>query len=86
MDYTPVRYVKKPGGARPGMVVYTTYETAQVSAAACWPSWEISILSWDCLMSWAAFSSGAENRTVRMGEIWLALGLNVISISCFWAV
>ena len=30
VDYTPVRYVKKPGGARPGMVVYTTYETAQV--------------------------------------------------------
>jgi len=31
VDYTPVRYVKKPGGARPGMVVYTTYETAQVA-------------------------------------------------------
>ena len=31
VDYTPVRYVKKPGGARPGMVVYTTYETAQVT-------------------------------------------------------
>ena len=30
VDYTPVRYVKKPGGARPGMVVYTTYETAWV--------------------------------------------------------
>ena len=30
VDYTPVRYVKKPAGARPGMVVYTTYETAQV--------------------------------------------------------
>ena len=30
VDYTPVRYVKKPGGARPGMVVYTTYETAYV--------------------------------------------------------
>ena len=24
VDYTPVKYVKKPGGARPGMVVYTT--------------------------------------------------------------
>ena len=31
VDYTPVRYVKKPGGARPGMVVYTTYETAHVA-------------------------------------------------------
>ena len=31
VDYTPVRYVKKPGGARPGMVTYTTYETAQVT-------------------------------------------------------
>ena len=30
VDYTPVRFVKKPGGARPGMVVYTTYETAWV--------------------------------------------------------
>ena len=31
VDYTPVRYVKKTGGARPGMVVYTTYETAHVA-------------------------------------------------------
>ena len=31
VDYTPVRYVKKPGGTRPGMVIYTTYETAQVT-------------------------------------------------------
>jgi len=30
VDYTPVKYVKKPAGARPGMVVYTTYETAWV--------------------------------------------------------
>ncbi|HIR83828.1 MAG TPA: NFACT family protein [Candidatus Galloscillospira excrementavium] len=30
VDYTPVKYVKKPAGARPGMVVYTTYETAYV--------------------------------------------------------
>ena len=29
-DYTPVKYVKKPAGARPGMVVYTTYQTAVV--------------------------------------------------------
>ena len=27
VDYTPVRYVKKPAGARPGMVIYTTYQT-----------------------------------------------------------
>ena len=31
VDYTPVKYVKKPAGARPGMVIYTTYETAQVT-------------------------------------------------------
>ncbi len=31
VDYTPARFVKKPGGARPGMVVYTTYETAYVA-------------------------------------------------------
>ncbi len=30
VDYTPVKYVKKPAGARPGMVVYTTYQTAVV--------------------------------------------------------
>lgn len=30
VDYTPVKYVKKPAGARPGMVVYTTYDTAYV--------------------------------------------------------
>ena len=27
VDYTPVKYVKKPAGARPGMVIYTTYQT-----------------------------------------------------------
>lgn len=27
VDYTPVKFVKKPGGAKPGMVVYTTYRT-----------------------------------------------------------
>ena len=27
VDYTPVKYVKKPAGAKPGMVVYTTYQT-----------------------------------------------------------
>lgn len=30
VDYTPVKYVKKPSGAKPGMVVYTTYETIMV--------------------------------------------------------
>lgn len=32
VDYTPVRYVKKPRGAKPGMVVYNTYETLMVGA------------------------------------------------------
>lgn len=31
VDYTPVRFVKKPVGARPGMVVYYTYETMYVT-------------------------------------------------------
>ena len=31
VDYTPVKFVKKPAGARPGMVVYTTYETMYVA-------------------------------------------------------
>lgn len=31
VDYTPVRYVKKPAGAKPGMVVYTTYRTITVT-------------------------------------------------------
>ncbi len=31
VDYTPVRYVKKPSGAKPGMVVYTTYRTLFVT-------------------------------------------------------
>ncbi len=30
VDYTPVKYVKKPTGAKPGMVVYTTYRTLMV--------------------------------------------------------
>ena len=34
VDYTPVKYVKKPAGARPGMVVYTTYQTAVVEPDA----------------------------------------------------
>ena len=31
VDYTPARYVKKPAGSRPGMVVYTTYQTMAVA-------------------------------------------------------
>ena len=27
VDYTPAKFVKKPAGAKPGMVVYTTYQT-----------------------------------------------------------
>ena len=38
VDYTPVKYVKKPAGARPGMVVYTTYETAWVTRMRAWSS------------------------------------------------
>ena len=34
VDYTPVKYVKKPAGGRPGMVVYTTYQTAVVEPDA----------------------------------------------------
>ncbi len=30
VDYTPARFVKKPAGSRPGMVVYTTYQTMAV--------------------------------------------------------
>lgn len=32
VDYTQIRYVKKPNGARPGMVVYDPYQTAYVTA------------------------------------------------------
>ncbi len=31
VDYTPVKFVKKPAGVKPGMVVYTTYSTAYVT-------------------------------------------------------
>ncbi len=31
VDYTPVKFVKKPAGAKPGMVIYTTYSTAYVT-------------------------------------------------------
>ena len=27
VDHTPVKFVKKPAGAKPGMVIYTTYRT-----------------------------------------------------------
>ena len=27
VDYTEVKYVKKPSGAKPGMVIYTDYNT-----------------------------------------------------------
>ena len=33
VDYTQVRYVKKPSGAKPGMVIYTNYKTAYVDVA-----------------------------------------------------
>lgn len=33
VDYTEVRYVKKPSGAKPGMVIYTNYKTAYVDAS-----------------------------------------------------
>ena len=31
VDYTPVKFVKKPSGAKPGMVIYTTNQTAFVT-------------------------------------------------------
>ncbi len=31
VDYTPVKYVKKPKGAKPGMVIYTTNKTVYVT-------------------------------------------------------
>jgi len=31
VDYTPVKYVKKPNGAKPGMVIYTTNKTIFVT-------------------------------------------------------
>lgn len=37
VDYCPAKFVKKPSGARPGMVIYTNYQTAFVTpdAALC---------------------------------------------------
>lgn len=34
VDYTPVRYVKKPAGAKPGFVIYHVYQTAYVTPDA----------------------------------------------------
>ena len=31
VDYTPIKYVKKPAGAKPGMVIYTTNKTLYVT-------------------------------------------------------
>lgn len=31
VDVTPIRHVKKPGGSKPGMVIYTTYRTVYVT-------------------------------------------------------
>ena len=31
VDYTPVRFVKKPSGGRPGMVIYSTCRTVYVT-------------------------------------------------------
>lgn len=31
VDYTPVKFVKKPNGAKPGMVIYTTNKTLYVT-------------------------------------------------------
>ena len=34
VDYTQVKHVKKPAGARPGMVIYPTYQTINVTPDA----------------------------------------------------
>ena len=31
VDYTEIRYVKKPNGAKPGMVIFTNYKTVFVT-------------------------------------------------------
>ena len=31
VDYTLIKYVKKPSGAKPGMVIYTDYKTIYVT-------------------------------------------------------
>ena len=33
VDYVPARYVKKPAGAKPGMVIYEHYNTVYVTPA-----------------------------------------------------
>ncbi len=35
VDYTPIRYIKKPSGAKPGMVIYTTNRTVTVVPDPC---------------------------------------------------
>ena len=37
VDVTPVRYLKKPNGAKPGMVVYDRYRTVIVTPKAALP-------------------------------------------------
>ena len=34
VDFTYIKYVKKPNGAKPGMVIYTNYKTLYVSPKA----------------------------------------------------
>ena len=34
VDYTPVRFVRKPAGARPGRVIYTDFKTIVVNPDA----------------------------------------------------
>jgi predicted ribosome quality control (RQC) complex YloA/Tae2 family protein len=31
VDYTPIKFVKKPNGTKPGMVIYTTNKTVFVT-------------------------------------------------------
>ncbi len=31
VDYTNVKHVKKPGGAKPGMVIYENYKTINIT-------------------------------------------------------
>ena len=36
VDHTPVKFVKKPAGAKPGMVIYDHYQTGTVTPDAAW--------------------------------------------------
>ena len=42
VDYTPVKYVKKPAGAKPGMVIYTTNKTIFINPLSSNNSSEVS--------------------------------------------